>query len=87
MKTLNGNQTQSSLAGKNLQVAGNGSGKKHLIKPPKSYSREELPVNEQEVATTETIAKWQNLQSISKTVCQENNVNVGVLIGANSQKQ
>ena len=49
-------------------------------------NREELPVNGQEVARMEKIAKKQNLQRISKMVCQENDVNVCVLIGANYSK-
>ena len=63
------NQTHSSLAVENLEIASNGSCNKQWIKLPKSYATEELPVNGKEVATKEKIAKWQNVQKIGKMVC------------------
>ena len=82
MKTLNRNQTNSSHGVENLEKAIDGICKKQLIKLPKSYTIKELPVNGQEVFTKEKIAKWQYLQKISKIVCQENYVNVIILLGA-----
>ena len=48
--------------------------------------KEDLPVDGQEVATKGKIANWQYLQRISKMACQENDINVVVLIGANLSK-
>lgn len=49
VKTLDGNETHSTLAVQDLEVASNGRSNKQLIKLPKNYTAEELPVKGQEL--------------------------------------
>ena len=53
---------------------------------PKLYSRREIPVNKEDIATPTKIREWEYLQPISNEIVQNNNVHVGLLIGANCMK-
>ena len=52
----------------------------------KLYSRREIPVDKEENATPTKIRKWKYLQHISNEIVQNDDVHVGLLIGANCMK-
>ena len=53
---------------------------------PKVYTRSYLPVEKEEIATPNKIKKWKYLEKISGEIIQEENIEVGMLIGANCMK-
>ena len=55
------------------------------IKLPRIYTRKHLHVDKKEVATSNKIEEWDYLKTISSEITQ-NDVEVGVLIGANCMK-
>ena len=56
------------------------------IELPKAYSKNCLPVEKEEIATLDKIEQWEYLKPISKVITQMDNIDVGVLIGANCMK-
>ena len=85
MKTLNGERSESTIAIHRLQVAGSKDGNT-WIKLPRIYTRKQLPVDKKEVATPEKIEEWDYLKAISSEITQTDDVEVGLLIGANCIK-
>ena len=85
IKTINVSITTKSTVVEGLKVSAAGD-KRILIDLPNIYTREDLPVEADEVATPNKLRKWKYLQRIAPNICQEDNVNVALLIGANCQK-
>ena len=56
------------------------------IELPKAYSKNCLPVEREETATPDKIEQWEYLKPISKVTTQMDNIEVGMLIGANCVK-
>ena len=54
VKTLNGEVSQMTIVAENLKVAGS-LGKPKWIKLPREYTKQDLPVDEQEIATPEKV--------------------------------
>ena len=52
----------------------------------KAYSRNCLPVERYEIATPGKIKRWEYLKPTSKVITQMDNIEVGMLIGANCMK-
>ena len=82
VKMLNGQTRLKSKLINGLAVS-NASDKKFWIKLPHCYTRKELPVNPEEIATPEKLRRWHYLQAIASETVQNPSVHVGVLIGAN----
>ena len=83
IKTMTGEETVSCKAIDNLEVSA-------IVEPaakiklPKTYSRSELPVDKEEIPTTERIKKWKYLNKIHQYLPQnEDNIEIGILIGGN----
>ena len=53
---------------------------------PKLYSRSEIPVNKEDIATPTKIREWEYLQPISNEIVQNDDDLVGLLIGENCMK-
>ena len=53
---------------------------------PRIYNRKHLPVDKKEVATPDKIEEWDYLKTISPEITQIDDVEVGLLIGANCMK-
>ena len=53
---------------------------------PKLYSRREIPVNKEEIATSRKIREWGYLHPISNEIVHNDDVHVGLLIWANCIK-
>ena len=85
LKTLNGEGSESTTAIEGLQVVGSKDGST-WIKLPRIYTRKHLPVDKKEVATTDKIEEWDYLKTITSKVMQTDDVEVGLLIGANCMK-
>ena len=62
------------------------SGKKSWIKLPKIYTRTELSVNKEEIATPDKIKQWDYLKVIVSDITQTGGIKVGLLIGANCKR-
>ena len=87
IKTMNDNVTNTSVAVEGLKVcAAAASGKNRWVKIPKAFSRDELQVDAEDIATPEKIAKWEYLDEILHEISQSSDVEIGLLIGANCSK-
>ena len=62
------------------------SGDSSLLSLPKLNTRREIPVDKEEIATPAKIKEWKHLRSISNEIVQRDDVQVGLLIGANFMK-
>ena len=82
VKTLNGEISQMTTVVENLKVAGP-LGKPKWIKLPRAYTEQELPVDEQEIATPEKVKRWNYLEGIANEICSNTDISVRLLIGAN----
>ena len=85
LKALNGERSESTTAIEGLQVAGSKDGST-WIKLPRIYTRKHLPLDKKEVATPDKIEEWDYLKTISSEITQTDDVEVGLLIGANCMK-
>ena len=79
---LNGEMSQMTTMVENLKVAGL-LGKLKWIKLPRAYTKQELLVDEQEIATPEKVKRWNYLEGIANEICPSTDISVGLLIGAN----
>ena len=53
------------------------------MKLPRAYTKQNLSVDEQGIATPEKVKKWNYLEGISNEICPNTDIYVGLLIGAN----
>ena len=85
LKTLYGGKTNSTMVVEVIQVTGM-SGDGSLLTLTKLYARREIPVDKKEIATSSKIKEWKHLGSILNGIVQKDDVQVGLLIGANCMK-
>ena len=52
----------------------------------KVYSKKTLPVEKEPVVTPEKVSKWKYLDSIKSEITQKDDIEIGMLIGANCMK-
>ena len=69
-----------------LKAAGVNKMNNDWISLPKVYSKKTLPVEKGEVATPEKVSKWKYLDSIKSEITQTDDIEIGMLIGANCMK-
>ena len=50
---------------------------------PVTYTKEDLPVNDEDVATAEKIKRWKYLERIASEITQGQFISIGLLIGGN----
>ena len=77
-------KTESTMVVEGIKVTGM-SGDDSLSLP-KLHTRREIPVDKEWIATPPKIKEWKHLRSISNDIVQRDDVQVGLLIGANSMK-
>ena len=53
---------------------------------PKWIKLQGLPVDEQEIATSEKVKRWNYLEGIAKEISSNTDISVGLLIGVNCAK-
>ena len=82
VKTLTGEETYTSFAVDRLQVSRTSGLDAEWINIPKTYTKDDLPVDSSEIATQE-IKKWKYLQDIAEEISRSDGANVELLIGAN----
>ena len=84
---LNGDVAKTSVPVEGLKfLAAAASGKNRWVKIPKAFSRNELQVDAEAIATLETKAKGEYLDEILYEISRSSDVEIGLLIGANSSK-
>ena len=86
LKTLTGEKSEETLMVDNLKVAGVNKMNNDWISLPKVYSKKTLPVEKEEVVTPEKVSKWKYLDSIKSEITQTDDIEIGMLIGANCMK-
>ena len=84
LKTLHGERSESTFAIEGVKVTGM-HGDSIGVALPKLYSRREIPVHKEDIATPSKIKEWEYLQPILNEI-QKDDVYVGLLIGANCMK-
>ena len=86
LKTLHGERSEKTKSVEGIKVAQLHGDKNNWIDLPKMFSRMNLPVDKEEIATPAKISKWEYLKPISDEIVQNEDVVVGLLIGANCMK-
>ena len=85
LNTLHGERSESTFAIEGVRVT-----RMHCdsswLALPKLYCRREIPVHKEEIATPTKIGEWEYLQPISNEIVQNDDADVGLLIGANCMK-
>ena len=82
VKTLNEEISQMTTVVENLKVE-ESLGKLKWIKLPRKYTKQDLPVDEQEIATPGKVKKWNYLGGTTNETCSNTDISVGLLIGSN----
>ena len=85
IKTLNGNEKVTSSLIERLMVSKQPLSKDkriQLVKMPKVYSREQIPVDSGEIATPEKLKRWKVFDNIIRDIARDDKVSVELLIGA-----
>ena len=85
IKTLNGEESQEIEAISDLKVTSL-IGKNVWIDLPVSYTRENLPVGDEDIATLDKIKDWKYLQKIADKIIQGKDISIGLLIGSTCSK-
>ena len=86
LKTLTGEKSEETQMVDNLKVAGVNKMNNDWISLPKVYSKKTLPVEKEEVDTPEKVSKWKYLDSVKSEITQRDDIEIGMLIGANCMK-
>ena len=87
VKTLNGKQSMKSTAISALRVSSSIAGDKKIwLNLPPFYTREDIPVDIEEVAIRENIKSWDHLTVIAEKLPHAADIEFGLLIGAGSTK-
>ena len=85
IKTLNGEESQKTEAVSGLKVS-KSTGKRMWIDLPVTYTKEDLPVDDEDVATSEKIRKSKYLEGTAGEITQGQCISIGPLIGGNCPK-
>ena len=89
LKTLTGEKAEGTEAvdGLIISVVDSKKGRpREWIELPKTYLKNCMPVEREEIATLDKIEQWEYLKPISKVITQMDNIEVGMLSGANCMK-
>ena len=85
LKTLHGLRSEKTVSAEGIKVA-QLQGDSIWLNLPKMYARRNLPVDKEEIATPAWVSKWEYLKPISNEIVQDEDIVVGLLIGANCMK-
>ena len=85
IKTLNGEESQETEAVSGLKVS-KSSGQSMWVDLPVIYTKDDLPVGDEDVATPEKIKRWKYLERIACETTQGQCLSIGLLIGGNCSK-
>ena len=76
IKTLNGEESQETKAVSGLKVS-KSSEERMWIDFPVAYTKDDLPVDDEDVATPEKIKKWKYLERIAGEITQGQCISIG----------
>ena len=85
IKTLNGEESQETEAVSVFKVS-KSSGERMWIDLPVTYTKEDLPVGDEDVASLGKIKRWKYLERIASEITQGQCISIGLIIGANCSK-
>ena len=74
--------TKSSELPDGIEVAQASNESEEWVQLPSTYTREDLPVDNREIATTEKLKKWKYLDKLKPVMSVDNNQKLSLLIGA-----
>ncbi|MEL7338835.1 MAG: DUF1759 domain-containing protein [Bacteroidota bacterium] len=87
IKTLSGETSIDSTTVTGLEVSSSlASFQDDWVKLPKCYAQSDLSVSSDEIAIPEKIRSWKYLERIKQEICQTDEGEIGILIGANCTK-
>ena len=87
IKTLNGEATNKSSVINGLKVASSRNSSEDWLELPDTYTKKYLPAGKEDVATPSKLQKWDgHLERILDGINEDDNISVGLLIGANCTK-
>lgn len=87
VKTLNGENTYDSMIVEGLQVSSLKEDQQTMwLSLPKTYTRNELPVSEEDIPTADKLSKWDYLKHVADEISITESISIGLLIGANCTK-
>ena len=86
IKAINGEHTSSSMAIEDLQVADINNVEGGWIDLPKTYTKPDLPVDNADITQPSQLKQWKYLDHTTSQLNLEDNLPVGLLIGANCVK-
>ena len=86
IKTINGEHTSSSIQIEDLQVANINNLEGGWIDLPKTYTKPDLPIDNADITQPSQLKQWKYLDHITNQLNLEDNLPVGLLIGANCVK-
>ena len=85
LKTLHGERNENTMIVDGIKVTGMNDDSSWFALPT-LYARKAIPVDKEEIATPAKIEEWKHLMPISNEIVQRDDVQVGLLIGANCMK-
>ena len=86
IKALNGEVTNKSSVISGMKVASSRDGSEDWLELPDTYTKKYLPVGKEDVATPSKLKNWGHLERILDEINEDDNIFVGLLIGANCTK-
>ena len=86
IKTLNGEVTNKSSVINRLKVASSRNSSEDWLQLPDTYTKKYLPVGKEDLATPSKLKKWGHPERILDKINEDDNISVGLLIGANCTK-
>ena len=86
MKTVNGEVTDNSSVISGLKVASSRNSSKDWPELPGTYTKKYLPIGKEDIATPSKLKQWGHLERVLDKINEDDNISVGLLIGANCTK-
>ena len=86
IKTLNGEFISNSTALEDLKVANISEGNKEWLPLPRTFTRVDLPVDNDDMTKPSQLMKWKYLENVINQLTFSDDISVGLLIGANCTK-
>ena len=86
IKTLNSEFISNSTALEGLKVASISEGNKEWLTLPRTFTRADLPVDNDDITKPSQLRKWKYLENVINQLTFIDDISVGLLIGANFTK-
>ena len=86
IKTLNGEFTNNSTVLESLKVASIREDNNEWLPLPRTFTRPDLPVDNDDITKPIQFRKWKYLENVMNQITFSDDISVGLLIGANYTK-